>query len=104
MVNGFGVALFNVFAVSLRQSIPAEHQLGAVTASYRLVALGTLPVGAFAGGLLADATTPGNALWIIGVSYLLVSFWLMFSPLRGARTMEESKVLGQEPQKRMSKG
>ncbi|WP_326770622.1 MFS transporter (plasmid) [Streptomyces sp. NBC_01591] len=103
VVNGFGVALFNVFAVSLRQSIPVEHQLGAVTASYRLVALGTLPVGAMLGGVLADAATPGNALWIIGISYLLVSFWLMFSPLRRARTMEESKVLGQTPQQRTSK-
>jgi MFS family permease len=94
MVNGFGVALFNVFAVSLRQAIPPEHQIGAVTASYRLVALGTLPLGALVGGALADALSPGTALWAVGVSYLVVSFWLTFSPLRGARTLEEAQKLG----------
>ncbi|MEU3421880.1 MFS transporter [Streptomyces murinus] len=97
VVNGFGVALFNVFAVSLRQTIPPEDQLGAVTASYRLVALGTLPLGAFAGGALADALGPGRAIWIVGASYLCVSFWLMFSPLRSATTLEQARVLGERP-------
>ncbi|MFC3582321.1 MFS transporter [Streptantibioticus rubrisoli] len=94
VLNGFGVALFNVFAVSLRQAIPPEHQLGAVTASYRLVALGTLPLGAFIGGALSDALSPGNALWLVGLSYLVVSFWLTWSPLRRARTLEEAEELG----------
>ncbi|MEU2376573.1 MFS transporter [Streptomyces misionensis] len=97
VVNGFGVALFNVFAVSLRQTIPPENQLGAVTASYRLVALGTLPLGAFAGGALADALGPGRAIWLVGVSYLCVSFWLMFSPLRSATTLEQARALGVPP-------
>ncbi len=97
MVNGFGVALFNVFAVSLRQAIPPEHQIGAVTASYRLVALGTLPLGAIVGGALADALSPGTALWVVGLSYLVVSFWLTFSPLRGARTLEQARELGRTP-------
>ncbi|MDX3585192.1 MFS transporter [Streptomyces europaeiscabiei] len=97
MVNGFGVALFNVFAVSLRQAIPPDHQIGAVTASYRLVALGTLPLGALIGGALADALSPGTALWVVGFSYLVVSFWLTFSPLRGARTLEEARELGRTP-------
>ncbi|MER5366205.1 MFS transporter [Streptomyces sp. NPDC002722] len=97
VVNGFGVALFNVFAVSLRQAIPPENQLGAVTASYRLVALGTLPLGALAGGALADALGPGRAIWIVGVSYLCVSFWLMFSPLRSATTLEQARALGVRP-------
>ncbi|MFI2783645.1 MFS transporter [Streptomyces sp. ALB3] len=97
VVNGFGVALFNVFAVSLRQAIPPEHQLGAVTASYRLVALGTLPVGAFAGGALSDALGAGRAIWVVGVSYLCVSFWLMFSPLRSATTLQQARALGVRP-------
>ncbi|MGW2864437.1 MFS transporter [Streptomyces sp. SDr-06] len=94
IVNGFGVALFNVFAVSLRQAIPPDHQLGAVTASYRLVALGTLPVGAFIGGALCDALTPGTAIWVVGLSYLIVSCWLLFSPLRSATTLEQARTLG----------
>ncbi|MFF4189008.1 MFS transporter [Streptomyces sp. NPDC001691] len=94
IVNGFGVALFNVFAVSLRQAIPPDHQLGAVTASYRLVALGTLPVGAFIGGALCDALTPGTAIWVVGLSYLIVSCWLLLSPLRSATTLEQARTLG----------
>ncbi|GGW75803.1 hypothetical protein GCM10010320_67200 [Streptomyces caelestis] len=94
-VQGFGVALFNVFAVSLRQAIPVEHQLGAVTAGYRLVALGTLPLGGLVGGLLADAVTAAGAVWLISGSYLLFSCLLMFSPLRTVRTVEEAKNLGE---------
>ncbi|MDI5968548.1 MFS transporter [Streptomyces sp. SL13] len=94
VVNGFGVALFNVFAVSLRQAIPQESQLGAVTASYRLIALGTLPLGALLGGVLCDLISPRGAIWAVGLSYLVVSFWLMFSPLRTARTLEEAQELG----------
>jgi hypothetical protein len=72
-----------------------EHQLGAVTAGYRLVALGTLPLGGLVGGLLADAVTAAGAVWLISGSYLLFSCLLMFSPLRTVRTVEEAKNLGE---------
>jgi uncharacterized membrane protein YoaK (UPF0700 family) len=41
-------------SVSLRQRIAPAHMLGRTNAGYRLLAWGTLPLGAAAGGLLAE--------------------------------------------------
>jgi MFS family permease len=45
---------WNVVTVSLRQRIVPDHMLGRLNASYRLVAWGTMPIGAAIGGLTAD--------------------------------------------------
>jgi MFS family permease len=54
LVGGITNALWNVVAVSLRQRITPDHILGRINSSYRLVAWGTRPLGAAAGGLLAE--------------------------------------------------
>jgi predicted MFS family arabinose efflux permease len=41
--------------VSLRQRITPDHILGRVNSGYRLVAWGTRPLGAAAGGLIGQA-------------------------------------------------
>src|SRR5260370_672932 len=53
-VGGVGIVLWNVITVSLRQRITPDRLLGRVNSSYRLVAWGTMPLGAAAGGLLAQ--------------------------------------------------
>lgn len=45
---------WNVIVVSLRQRIVPDHLLGRINASYRLLAWGSMPIGAAVGGLLAD--------------------------------------------------
>jgi MFS family permease len=47
--------VWNVITVSLRQRITPDHLLGRVNSGYRLVAWGSMPLGAAAGGLLAQA-------------------------------------------------
>jgi MFS family permease len=54
LVGGLTNALWNVVAVSLRQRITPDRILGRINSSYRLVAWGTRPLGAAAGGLLAE--------------------------------------------------
>lgn len=54
VVGGVGVVLYNVVAVSLRQRITPDRLLGRVNAGYRLLAWGTMPVGAALGGLSAE--------------------------------------------------
>ncbi|MDS1269077.1 MFS transporter [Lipingzhangella sp. LS1_29] len=51
---GVGLMMWNVVAVSLRQRIIPAELLGRVNSCYRLVAWGTLPLGALLGGLLAE--------------------------------------------------
>jgi MFS family permease len=54
LVGGVTNALWNVVAVSLRQRITPDRILGRINSSYRLVAWGTRPLGAAAGGLLGQ--------------------------------------------------
>jgi MFS family permease len=54
-VNGFATTLWNVVAVGLRQSLVPAPLLGRVTSVYRLIGWGLMPLGALAGGLVADA-------------------------------------------------
>jgi MFS family permease len=53
-IGGLTNALWNVVAVSLRQRITPDRILGRINSSYRLVAWGTRPLGAAAGGLLGE--------------------------------------------------
>ncbi|TFD45810.1 MFS transporter [Cryobacterium frigoriphilum] len=52
-IGGLLIVLWNVITVSLRQRITPNHLLGRVNSVYRLLAWGTMPIGAAAGGLLA---------------------------------------------------
>ncbi|WP_181727570.1 MFS transporter [Streptomyces sp. PT12] len=52
--TGFGVVLWNVTTVSLRQTIIPDHLLGRVNSVYRLLGWGAMPLGILAfGGLVA---------------------------------------------------
>ena len=53
-VGGVMIVLWNVITVSLRQRITPNRLLGRVNSAYRLLAWGTMPLGAAAGGLLAQ--------------------------------------------------
>ncbi|MDT0309394.1 MFS transporter [Streptomyces sp. DSM 44917] len=59
-VSGFGVVLWNVVTVSLRQTVIPDHLLGRVNGAYRLLGWGAIPLGMAAGGALAALTEP---LW-----------------------------------------
>jgi MFS family permease len=54
LAGGVTLALWNVVAVSLRQRITPDRILGRINSSYRLVAWGTRPLGAAAGGVLGE--------------------------------------------------
>jgi MFS family permease len=54
LVGGSGVVIWNVIVVSLRQRITPNQLLGRVNSGYRLIAWGTMPLGAAIGGLLAQ--------------------------------------------------
>lgn len=54
-LTGFTVMVRNVVHVSLRQTATPEHLIGRVSGVHRLVTYGAIPLGALAGGLVADA-------------------------------------------------
>jgi MFS family permease len=53
-LGGVTIVIWNVITVSLRQRISPDRLLGRVNSGYRLVAWGTMPLGAGVGGVLAQ--------------------------------------------------
>jgi MFS family permease len=72
IVGGITNALWNVVAVSLRQRITPDRILGRINSSYRLVAWGTRPLGAAAGGLLGELLGL-RAVFAIAAALMLVT-------------------------------
>lgn len=68
LIGGGGVMVWNVVAVSLRQRITPDRLLGRINSGYRLVAWGTKPLGAAAGGALAELL---GLRWVFGSMALL---------------------------------
>jgi MFS family permease len=72
VIGGLTNALWNVVAVSLRQRITPDRILGRINSSYRLVAWGTRPLGAAAGGLLGELLGL-RAVFAIAAALILVT-------------------------------
>lgn len=54
-ISGLFVPVWNIITVSLRQQIVPDVLLGRVNSAYRFLGWGSMPLGALAGGWLADA-------------------------------------------------
>jgi MFS family permease len=54
-ISGLFVPVWNIITVSLRQQIVPDHLLGRVNSVYRFLGWGLQPLGALAGGLIANA-------------------------------------------------
>jgi MFS family permease len=63
--------VWNVITVSLRQRIAPDALLGRVNAGYRLLAWGTMPIGAALGGLLGGWIGVRDVFWVTGLLHLL---------------------------------
>ena len=66
-IGGFGNIVANVVMVSLRQTMTPDRLLGRVNSCYRLVAWGTMPIGAAVGGLLAQFVSLRAVFEVMGV-------------------------------------
>jgi MFS family permease len=89
LVAGFGGVTYNINQVSLRQAITAERMQGRMNATMRFTVWGTMPIGAFLGGILGGAIGLRSTLWVaaIGGAFSFVS--LVSSPLRTLRRIPE---------------
>lgn len=76
-VYGLGLTVFNVHNLSQRQARTDPSALGRVTAAFSTVALGALPFGALAGGLLGDLLGVRLGLTVVAIAF--VAGWLVFA-------------------------
>ena len=97
----FGMAaagpIYNVNQVSFRQALCPERLLGRMNATMRFLVWGTLPVGAFAAGVLASTIGLRPALWVGAAGGCLAFLWLVTGPVRSVRHIPEPQ-LGQAAQ------
>ena len=72
VIGLFGVTLFTVVGRTLRQALTPDRLLGRVVASFRLIGIGALPVGALFGGWVARVAGL-RAPYLIGAALLVVA-------------------------------
>jgi MFS family permease len=75
-IVGFGQMVWNVVAVTYRQTVVPDGLLGRVNSVYRLIAYGSFPVGALAGGLIAEFAGLRSPWLLAGLGTLLLVPWL----------------------------
>jgi MFS family permease len=87
VIGGFAIVAWNVVTVSLRQRITPDRLLGRLNSAYRLLAWGTRPLGALAGGLIAQFA--GLRVVFLGMGTLTL---LLITLLRGLRDADLEPV------------
>jgi MFS family permease len=88
-IAGFGIVVFNVNQLSLRQHVTPLALQGRMTATVRFLIWGMIPAGAFVGGALSDGVGARVALVIAGAGSLLSSLPLLTSRLAAFRAIAE---------------
>jgi MFS family permease len=96
LLVGVAASIFNVNMPSLRQALTPDHLLGRVNASYRFAAWGVTPLGALAGGLIAQSFGPRAAMLAAAAWLALTILWIAVTPLRSIRVVapREARVAG----------
>ncbi|GAA4029022.1 MFS transporter [Arthrobacter methylotrophus] len=90
---GFGVLVYNIMQLSMRQRVCPPRLQGRMNASIRFVVWGVMPIAALASGILAENLGLVPTIWIgLGGSVVFVAP-VLFSPLWGMRRLPDG-VLG----------
>ena len=85
LIVGFGVVVYNVNQVGLRQAITPDRMLGRMNATMRLIVWGTIPIGALIGGILGTVFGLVPVLWVSAIGASLSFLPVLFSPVRTLR-------------------
>lgn len=71
MISGFCPVTFNVVVIALRQTLIPDNLQGRVNSMYRLVAWGSVPIGATLAGLVSFSLGPPR-VWALGAGMMLM--------------------------------
>ncbi len=88
LLSAAGVMLFDVNLNALQAAVIADDVRGRVAGAYRTVNYGVRPLGALTGGALANVWGLRPTLLIAAVGGAMSVLWLVFSPVRGVRTLD----------------
>ena len=82
LLGDISFPVYNVQELTIRQTLAPEHMLGRVNATMQFLFRGILPIGALAGGTLAQYAGVRRTVFVCALGVLLSSLWLVFSPVR----------------------
>jgi hypothetical protein len=85
VLSGICYVVHNVCALSLRQQLTPDQQLGRVNATFLLVNRSLRPLGALTAGLVASELGVREALFVGSAGIIAASAWLLLSPLPGLK-------------------
>jgi MFS family permease len=81
LVEGLTSPIYNISQVSLRQAITPDRVQGRMNATMRTIVWGTIPIGAFIGGILGTAIGLVQTILLGGVISLLAALWILLGPV-----------------------
>jgi MFS family permease len=84
VVYGFGLGVFSVHTLSVRIALAPAGLLGRITATFRLIIYGTIPIGALLAGLLGNLVGIRAAIMLGAAPLLVLSTLFWFSAVRHA--------------------
>jgi Na+/melibiose symporter-like transporter len=93
-ISGLVSALWQVVGISLRQSIVPDRLMGRVVSAFRLLAFGTIPLGAVLGGMLGR-TLSLRAPYLLGAAALAATA-LAVAPVINTHSIEAARAAAAE--------
>ena len=78
--------VYEINALSLRQAVTPDRQLGRVNAAFLMLGEGWLPAGTIAAGLIATSFGVHTAIWVGAIGQALAVVWLLASPAPSMRS------------------
>jgi MFS family permease len=96
-LGAFTIPFYNVNTLALRQSRSPREALGRVNAVFRMLDWGALPVGALLGGAVGSVFGLRATLVMAAVLGVASAGWLLWSPLRRVRGLQDSDVKTEGP-------
>lgn len=85
-----GTGVGGTVAVTVRQLLTPPQLLARMTASYRMLTFGTIPIGALVGGLLVDSAGARTTLWVAPVVLVISGLPVLLSrSVRELRQIDE---------------
>jgi MFS family permease len=89
LVMWASVVVYNITQVSFRQGVCPPDLLGRMNATMRFLVWGTIPLGAFLGGVLGSTIGVRPTLLVAAIGGSLCVFPVFFSPLRRMRELPQ---------------
>jgi MFS family permease len=80
-VQGLAGPVYNITQVSLRQAITPDRVQGRMNATIRTIIWGTIPVGAFIGGILGTSVGMVQTILLGGILSVLSALWILLGPV-----------------------